>query len=87
MRHTTRVRADLARYLLRHGNPELRRRIAILRETPYPPGSHSLAASEEWQDMQEPLPQHRAFNYGAADSAVVFTCETASDVLPWRAKA
>lgn len=81
MPHTTRVRAQLARYLLRYGNADLRRRIAILRGTPYPPGSHSLAASEDWQRLQQSFPHHRAFVYGDADSAVIFTYEATSNVV------
>ena len=81
MRHTTRVRGELARYLLSRPNDDLRRRIAILRETPYPPGSYALAASAEWQELRVLLPDQQGFIYGAADNALVFTYDSRASLV------
>jgi hypothetical protein len=82
MPHTTRIRARLARHLLLHPNHELRRRIGILREMPFPPGSCSLAASDEWEALQQVVPaEKQGFIYGAADNAVVYTYQASSEEL------
>ena len=81
MPHTTRVRADLARHLLSEPNDDLRRRISILRETPYAPGCHALAASEEWRELQMLLPDQQGFIYGASESALVFTYDSRANVV------
>jgi len=82
MRHTTRLRAELARYLLATPNDGLRRRVAILRETQYPPGSYSLAASVDWEALQVLLSnQQQGFIYGGADNALVFTYDARANLV------
>lgn len=61
MPYTARVEASLARYLLAEPNPDLRRRITILRQTPFPPGSRALATDDEWHDLGESFSDIRAF--------------------------
>jgi hypothetical protein len=55
--------------------------MAILRETPYPPGSYALAASEDWQELRALLPDQQGFIYGTADNALVFTYDSRASVV------
>ena len=49
---------------------------------PFPPGSYSLAASEEWEALQHVVPtEKQGFIYGAADNAIVYTYQASSNVL------
>lgn len=81
MPYTARVKASLARYLLAEPNPDLRRRIAILRQTPFPPGSRALATDDEWHDLDESFSAHRAFIYGTNDNALVYTYDGNTETL------
>lgn len=81
MPYTARVRASLARYLLTAPNADLRRRIAILRQTPFPPGSRALATDDEWHGLEESFTRHRAFIYGTNDNALVYTYDGSTETL------
>lgn len=81
MPYTARVKAPLARYLLSQPNPDLRRRIAILRQTPFPPGSRALAADDEWHDLSDAFSDYRAFIYGTNDNALVYTYDGGTETL------
>jgi len=81
MPHTTRVRAPLGRYLLAQRDDDLRRRIAILRQWPFPPGSRSLNADGDWHELSESFPDLQGFIYGTNDSAVVYTYEASRELL------
>ena len=81
MPHTARVRAAVARYLLSEPNAGLRRRIAILRQNPFPPGSRSLTADDDWHILGEEFPTVRAFVYGSNDNAVVYTYDGREQVV------
>ena len=81
MPHTARVRGPLARYLLNHPNPALRRRLAILRLTPFPPGSRSLDADAEWASLSQRFPDVRGFVYGTSQNALVYTYDSAQDCV------
>jgi hypothetical protein len=59
----------------------LRRRIGILREHPFPPGSRSLGADEDWQDLAVEFSGKRAFVYGSLESALVCTYDSSKHVL------
>lgn len=60
MPHTASVRRALAEYLLEHPDAELRRRLSVLRLTPFPPGSRALDADEEWHRIGPRFPDLRA---------------------------
>jgi len=64
MPYTVKVRGPLARYLLGHPHAGLRRRLSILRLTPFPPGSRSLHADAAWYALANRFPNLRAFVYG-----------------------
>jgi len=81
MAYTARVRAAVARHLLRHPKSELRLRLAVLRATPFPPGSRSIGADWDWNELTERFPQSRAFIYGTGDDALVYTFDSASQIL------
>jgi hypothetical protein len=78
---TVRVRASLATHLLAIGDEGLRRRIGILRDMPFPPGSRSLAADEDWQSWAAEFRGRRAFVYGSFDNAVVYTYDSSTETL------
>ena len=79
--YIARVRAPLARYLLAEADEDLRRRVAVLRRSPFPPGSRSLNADDAWHALAESFPRVRAFIYGTNESAVVYTYDSTSEVL------
>ena len=81
MPHTARVRASLARYLMSEPNADLRRRIGILRQNPFPPGSRSLATDEEWHTIADQFPTLRGFIYGSNTSALVYTYNGETQLL------
>jgi hypothetical protein len=81
MPYTARVRASLARHLLAEPSQDLRRRIAVLRQTPFPPGSRALTTDDEWHDLDESFSTHRAFIYGTNDNALVFTYDGKTQTL------
>ncbi len=81
MPHTVRVRASFGRHLLASGDRELRRRVEVLRDVPFPPGSRSIAADADLQDLTAPLAAKRAFVYGSRESALVYTYDSATVVL------
>ena len=81
MRHTVRVRATLGRHILASGDRELRRRVDVLRDVPFPPGSRSIAADADLPDLTLILAGKRAFVYGSRESALVYTYESATAVL------
>jgi hypothetical protein len=81
MPHTVRVRASFGRHLLASGDLDLRRRVEILREAPFPPGSRSIAADADLDDITAPLAGKRAFVYGSRESALVYTYDSATAVL------
>jgi len=81
MPHTTRVRAKLARYLLGRDLPDLRRRLSVLRVTPYPPGSRALASDEEWATVAILFPDRFGFVYGSGDSALVYSYDAERNLL------
>lgn len=81
MPYTARVKASLARYLLAEPNPDLRRRIVILRQTPFPPGSRAMATDDEWHDLGESFSDYRAFIYGTNDNALVYTYDGRTETL------
>lgn len=78
---TVRVRASLAKHLLSSGDQELRRRIGILRETPFPPGSRSLVADDELHELAVEFSARTPFVYGSAESALVYTYDSSEDVI------
>ena len=81
MPHTVRVRASLAKHLLSSGDQDLRRRIGILRELPFPPGSRSLAADDELHELATEFPARIPFVYGSADNALVYTYDSSEQVV------
>ena len=49
---------------------------------PFPPGSYSLAASEEWEALRQVVPaEKQGFVYGTADNAIVYTYQASSNEL------
>ena len=81
MPHTTRVGAPLARFVLEQGDEDLRRRIAILRQKPFPPGSRSLDADGDWRELAQVFPNIQGFIYGTNEGAVVYTYDSSREVL------
>jgi hypothetical protein len=82
MPHTVRVRATLGRHLLASGDRELRRRVEILRDVPFLPGSRSITADADMPDVTAILASRkRAFVYGSRESALVYTYDSATGVL------
>ena len=81
MPHTTRVEPALARYLLAHPDPDLRRRVAVLHGQPFPPGSRALAADAEWHALGAAFPGRAAFVYGTAQRALLYTYRAATETL------
>jgi hypothetical protein len=75
MPHTARARKSVAAYLLQQPNEALRRRLAILKATPYPPGSRSLRADPDWQALSSRFAGVDAFIYGTSADALVYTYE------------
>lgn len=73
MPYVVRVRGPLARYLLAHPNEDLRRRLSMLRGTPYPPGSHALATDAEWDHLAGRFEGLTVMIYGTSVEAVVYT--------------
>jgi hypothetical protein len=84
MPYTVRVSAPLARYLLSHPHRGLRRRLSVLRLTPFPPGSRSLHADAAWYLLARRFPNMQAFVYGTNRDAVVYTYEPATETLTVR---
>lgn len=84
MPYTVRVSASLARYLLRHPHQGLRRRLSVLRRTPFPPGSRSLHADAAWYSLASRFPGLQAFAYGTNHDALIYTYEPASETLTVR---
>jgi hypothetical protein len=81
MPHTVRVRASLARYLLAKPDDDLRRRIGVLRQTPFPPGSRSLNVDDEWHLLADAFPSLRGFIYGPDESAIVYVYDPDEQLL------
>jgi hypothetical protein len=81
MPYTVRVRATLARHLLEEPNEDLRRRLAALRATPYPPGSRSIASDAEFAVLAERFPGVHAFIYGTATEGLVYTFHSSERLL------
>ena len=81
MPYTARLKASLARYLLAAPNPDLRRRIAVLRKTPFPLGSRALTTDDNWHDLGESFSDYRAFIYGTNDNALVYTYDDRTETL------
>ena len=81
MPYTVRVRASLAAYLLEAPNEELRRRLAALRATPYPPGSRSLASDLEINEIVKRFPGVHAFIYGTATEGLVYSFRSSERLL------
>ena len=79
MPYTVRVRAALARYLLSHPVPRLRQRLEVLRLTPFPPGSRSLAADPAWLPLSSQFPNLRAYVYGTNANALIYTYDSATE--------
>lgn len=73
MPYTVRVRAALARRLLEKPNEDLRRRLAALRATPYPPGSRSISTDPAFTGLSERFPGVHAFIYGTSTEGLVYT--------------
>ena len=80
MPYTARVRSAVAEYLLRHPKPELRRRLAILRAMPFPPGSRSIGADEEWNELSARFPNTRAYIYGTGGDGLVYMFDSDREV-------
>jgi len=80
MPYTVRVRGRLARYLLANPNEDLRRRLSMLRGTPYPPGSHALPTDEDWAHLVERFEDLTVMIYGSSAEAVVYTYDAANSV-------
>lgn len=81
MPHTARARKSLAAYLIRQPNEDLRRRLAILKATPYPPGSRSLRADLDWQSLSRRFPGVDAFIYGTSSDALVYTYDAGRQLV------
>ncbi len=81
MPFTARVRSSLARYLLAHPHPSLRRRLSVLKLTPFPPGSRSLHADAAWHSLADRFPNLQAFVYGTNHDAFVYTYDPTSEAL------
>lgn len=81
MPYTARVKASLARYLLAQPNSDLRRRIAILRQMPFPPGSRALATDDDWHELGDSFSDYRAFVYGTNENALVYTYDSVTQTL------
>jgi hypothetical protein len=81
MPHTASVRRALPEYLLAHPHADLRRRLSVLRLTPFPPGSRALDADEEWHRIGRRSPDQRAYLYGTNHDALVYTYDRSSDSL------
>jgi hypothetical protein len=81
MPHTVRVRASFGRHLLASGDRNLRRRVEVLRDVPFPPGSRSIAADADLQDLTATLAGKRAFVYGSRESALLYTYDSATETL------
>jgi hypothetical protein len=81
MPHTARVRKSVAAYLLQQPNEALRRRLAILKATPYPPGSRSLRVDTDWQALSSRFPEVDAFIYGTSDDALVYTYDATRQLV------
>ena len=80
MPYTVRVRGPLARYLLANPNEDLRRRLSMLRGTPYPPGSHALQTDEDWAHLAERFEGLTVIIYGSSADAVVYTYDAAKSL-------
>jgi hypothetical protein len=52
--------------------------------TPFPPGSRSLDADEEWHDLSRAYPHLRAFVYGTNRDALVYTYDGKTETLTVR---
>lgn len=81
MPHTARVKGSLARYLMSHPHPGLRRRLGVLRQTPYPPGSRSIDADPEHFPLSEKFTDLRVFIYGTNQNAIIYTYDSADLTL------
>ena len=81
MPHTASVRRALAEYLLAHPDAELRRRLSVLRLTPFPPGSRALDADAEWHRIGSRFPELRAYVYGTNHDALVYTYDRSTESL------
>jgi hypothetical protein len=81
MLYTAKVRASLAEYLLENPNPNLRRRLSILRSVPFPPGSRSLASDATWHSVTRRFPGLQAYVYGTSQDALVYTYDGGRQLL------
>jgi hypothetical protein len=81
MPYTARVRGSLARYLLAHPHAGLRRRLSVLRRTPFPPGSRSLHADAAWYPVADRFPSVQAYIYGTNHDALIYTYDTTAGVV------
>jgi hypothetical protein len=81
MPHTARARKSVAVYLLQQPNEALRRRLAILKATPYPPGSRSLRTDADWQALSSRFPGLDAFIYGTSVDALVYTYDATRQLV------
>ena len=81
MPHTASVRRALAEYLLAHPDADLRRRLSVLRLTPFPPGSRALDADEEWHRIGTRFPDLRAYVYGTSHDALVYIYDRSRERL------
>lgn len=84
MPYTVRVRGALARYLLGHPHPGLRRRLSVVRITPFPPGSRSLQADAAWHPLANRFPNLQAFVYGTNHDALIYTYDPVSETATVR---
>lgn len=75
MPYTVAIRGALARYLLSKPNPGIRRRLAVLRLHPFPPGSRSIASDPGWEALASRLPEIEGYLYGTNDDALVYTLD------------
>jgi hypothetical protein len=79
MPYTARVSAPLARHLLGHPHAGLRRRLSVLRLTPFPPGSRSLQAGDAWNTVAARFPSLQGFVYGTNHDALIYTYEPSTE--------
>jgi hypothetical protein len=84
MPYTVRVSGTLARYLLSHPHQALRRRLSVLRLTPFPPGSRSLHADAAWYPIASRFPNLQGFVYGTNLNALIYTYDAASETATVR---
>lgn len=81
MPFTLRIRGSLARYLLNNPDAELRRRLAILRQNPFPLGSRALESDASWHEIAARLPDVQTYIYGTDERALVFSVDSQRNIL------